>query len=165
MDHKYPPCTTEIGSLKPIAIKDLKVESHHRGSVLVARRIGRVSQTWVRLLASVQDQAGNACALTFWHHMRDVPAEEFLPKNCVLAIKEPYLSIEFRSFHPRADLPVESLLVVRVDHPADLVVLPASSSLMPTAFRTSSAAQTAMACKEQGNAAFASKRFLAAQRW
>lgn len=165
LDHNHYPCTTDIGSLKPITIADLKVETHHRGSVLHVRRTSAVSQTWGRLHAVVQDETGEACALTSWHHMRDVPADEFLPENCVIAVKEPYLSLDFRSHNPRADLRTTGALVIRIDRPTDLVVLPTSSSLIPTSFRTETPPPTALACKEKGNAAFRANRFLEAQRW
>lgn len=133
------------------------------------RRIGSVTQTWARLLFAIQDETGNTCLVTFNQHMRDVPAEEFIPKGAVVAIKEPFVHME--SSHPFKD-PKHSALrmqhmfwVVRVDHPADLVVLPPSDSLVPTDFRTSTTLETAIQWKEKGNVAFATRRFLEAQRW
>lgn len=65
-----------------------------RGRVLIARKIGVATQTWSRLLAGLQDENGNTCILIFPQHMRDIPAEEFIPEGATLAIKEPHLHVD-----------------------------------------------------------------------
>lgn len=35
----YPPCVEPLSSLKPIRLRDLKIETHHRGRILVVRTL------------------------------------------------------------------------------------------------------------------------------
>lgn len=104
--------------------------------------------------------------------MRDVPAEEFIPEGAVLAIKHPHLHID--SVHPARNAQghysdrelIDGMsCVIRVDHPADLVVLPASDGMVPSQWRPMTAPGNAISWKEQGNFAFAENRFLQAHRW
>jgi hypothetical protein len=147
----------------------LKLETHHRGTVLIARRIGVVTQTWSRLLAALQDESGNTYLLVFNQHMRDVSADEFVPKGATLAIKQPYFHVDM--VHPPQDTSDSAVnlksmfFVLRLDHPTDLVVLPPCDTLVPLQFRDATSVATAATWKEKGNAAFAKGRFLEARRW
>jgi len=147
----------------------LKVYTRPRGSVLIARKIGVAAQTWSRLLVGLQDETGNTCILIFNQHMRDIPAEEFIPESATLAIKEPYLHVDM--IHSPHDMSnnAENLksmfFALRMDHPGDLVVLPLRDTLVPSQFRTSNPVGTAASWKESGNVAFSSGRFLEAHRW
>ena len=128
-----------------------------------------MTQTWSRLLAALQDESGNTCLLVLNHHMRDVPADEYIPKGATLAIKEPYFHVD-RAHRPddtskNAAKAKSMFFVLRVDHPVDLVVLPPCDTLIPVQFRTTTSDDTAASWKEKGNAAFARGRFLEAQRW
>lgn len=40
--HPYPPCTVSLQDLQPMSLSDLRMETHHRGRVLVVRRIAPV---------------------------------------------------------------------------------------------------------------------------
>jgi hypothetical protein len=100
--------------------------------------------------------------------MRDIPAEEFIPEGTTLAIKEPYMHVDM--VHSPRDLDdhaVDSQSVffaVRVDHPADLVILPPCEQLVPVQFRTATSVGTAASLKERGNTAFTNGRVLEAHR-
>jgi hypothetical protein len=147
----------------------LKVHVRQRGYVLIARKIGVVTQTWSRLLAGLQDETGNTCILIFNHHMRDTPAEEFIPDGATLAIKEPYLHVDMVHSPHEMSSNAENLKSVffasRVDHPSDLVVSPICDTLVPSQFRNSSQVGTAASWKLKGNTAYANDRFLEAHRW
>lgn len=148
-----------------ISASSLKKEEHHRGSVLVVRRIGPIAQTRARLLAALEDENGHTIILTFYHQKRNVSAEEFLPKGAVLAVKEPYLhldSLQVSSTDNEADT---ACYVVRVDHPSDIIVLPFSDPLVPSKFFLETIISTAAAWKDAGNSSFKNKRFLDANRW
>ncbi|KAM0716330.1 hypothetical protein Q7P37_007775 [Cladosporium fusiforme] len=132
VDRPYHPCHLPPHALRKIPISDLKAEVHHLGSVLIVRRIGIIAQTWARLVAAVEDENGNTCFLTFYHHNRDVPAEEFMPEGAVLAIKQPYLRVDHA--HVTEQDPKAYFLCIRVDHPSDLVVLPVSDTSIPSKF-------------------------------
>lgn len=141
------------------------------GSVLIARRIGPASQTWTRLLFAVEDEAGKTSIVTFNQHPRDVLADEFIPEGAVVAIKEPYLHMDYINLkvdpatRDHAALSHSMFWVIRIDHPSDLVVLPAFHDSIPLRFHVAATPGTAMLWKEKGNVAFGKKRFLEAQRW
>lgn len=107
--------------------------------------------------------------LAFHQHMRDVAADEFIPKGATVAIKEPYLHVDM--VHPPQNTSNSAanyqsmFFLLRVDHPADLLVLPTCDTLIPLQFRITTSAGTAASWKDKGNAAFANGRFLEAQRW
>ena len=101
--------------------------------------------------------------------MRDVPADEYIPKGATLAIKEPYLHMDMTHTPHDTNGNTASLksrfFVLRVDHPADLMILSPCDMLVPLQFRTAHAVDPAATCKERGNAAFVQGRILEAQRW
>lgn len=149
-----------------VTIAELEFEIRRPGTVLIARRLGPTTQTWSRLLVGVEDEIGMSCVLTFNQHMRDVPAEEFVPEGAVLAIKEPHLHIDF--VHPsntEEDLSNRLFCVIRVDHPADLVVLSTLDDLVPQQWRAELIPESALSWKEHGNSAFSKDHFLQAHRW
>jgi hypothetical protein len=121
------------------------------------------------MLVALQDETGNTCMLIFTQHMRDVPADEYIPEGATLAVKDPYMHVDM--VHPPHDTSDGAnnlktmFFVLRVDHPADLVVVPPCDPLVPLRFRVATSVDTGAAWKEKGNAAFARGRFLEAQRW
>ena len=147
----------------------MKVRTYLRGSVLIARRIGVITQTWSRLLAGLQDETGNTCILIVSQHMRDIPAEEFIPEGATVAIKQPYLFVDMvHSPHEMSNNASNSksmFFALRVDHPADLIILPPCDALVPLPFRTATPVGTAASWKEKGNTAFTQGRYLEAHRW
>lgn len=125
-----------------------------------------MTQTWSRLLAALQDETGNTCLLVLNQHMRDIPADEYIPKGATLAIKEPYLHVDKAHDMGKNAAKAKSMFfVLRVDHPADLVVLPPCDTLVPVQFHTTASDDSAASWKEKGNAAFARGRFFEAHRW
>jgi hypothetical protein len=152
-----------------VNISDLKFHTILRGSVLIARRIGVPTQTWSRLLVGLQDETGNTCVLIFNHHMRDIPAEEFIPEGATLAIKQPYLHVDMvhspHEISNNAKNLKSMFFALRVNHPADLVILPPCDILVPSQFRTATSGGTAASWKESGNSAFTNGRYLEAHRW
>lgn len=101
--------------------------------------------------------------------MRDIPAEEFIPEGATLAIKQPHLHVDMvHSLHEtskNAKNLKSMFFALRVNHPADLVVLPPYDSLVPLQFCTTTSVGTAASWKESGNIAFTKGRFLEAHRW
>ena len=160
---------SDLSVFTQVNISDIRLATRQRGNVLIARRIGVVTQTWSRLLAALQDECGNTCLLVLNQHMRDVPADEYIPKGATLAIKEPYLHED--TAHRSHDTSKKEakfkskFFVLRVDHPSDLVVLPPCDMLVPVQFQTATSDETAASWKEKGNAACARGRFLEAHRW
>ena len=137
--------------------------------MLIARRIGAATQTWSRLLVGLEDETGNTCILIFNQHMRDIPAEEFIPEGATVAIKQPYLHVDMNHSPHEISNNAKNLksmfFALRVNHPADLVVLPPCDFLVPLQFRTATSVGTAASWKESGNVAFKNGRLLEAHRW
>lgn len=139
----YPPSIEPISSLKPILLRDLKLEIHHRGRVLIVKTFCepiRISS----IQNAVEDIQGAVDRLSVYNLPSASPMHRVLPKGAIVAVKEPY-------FKSTADGGV----VVRVDHPSDIVLLEPHDSLVPSQWqRGPKAAKTGSQLKEEGNTAF-----------
>lgn len=139
----YPPSIEPISSLTPILLRDLKLEIHHRGRVLIVKTFCepiRVSS----FQNAVEDVQGDVDRLSVYNLPPASPIDKVLPKGTIVAVKEPY-------FKATADGGV----MVRVDHPSDFVLLEPRDSLVPSEWRRApKAATTGSELKEKGNAAF-----------
>lgn len=139
----YPPSIEPKSSLTPILLHDLKLETHHRGRVLIVKTFCdpiRISS----IQNAVQDVLGAVDRLSVYNLPSASPLDRVLPKGAIVAVKEPY-------FKATADGGV----MVRVDHPSDIVLLEPHDSLVPPQWRTApKAAKTVSQLKEEGNTAF-----------
>lgn len=118
----YPPSTTPLAELRPIEISDLRLETHHRGKVLILRAIGHAHR-----IQSVQnafeDPTGNVDRLALYNEDPTIPAEELLPQGVVVAVKEPY-------YKATAD----GGYTIRIDHPSDMTVFHDVGPFVPLPF-------------------------------
>ncbi|CAK7221342.1 hypothetical protein SCUCBS95973_004462 [Sporothrix curviconia] len=153
----YPPCVLPLADLVPIGLRDLVLETVHRGRVLVVRTFCEPTRM-TAVQNAVEDQVSDVDRLNIYNFPPDADATDVLPRGVVFAVKEPY--------YKRA---ADGGVVVRVDHPSDLVVLKLGSSLIPAALESSSAASSrkmlppsAASLKESGNTAFKNKDWLLA---
>lgn len=140
----YLPSYETISSLVPILLHDLRLETHHRGRILIARTFCEP----VRLSAiqnGIEDIHGNVDRLSIYNLPSKTPFDRVLPKSAIVAVKEPY-------FKAAADGGV----MVRVDHPSDFVLLNPDDSLVPPQWRrkTSKASMSGSQMKIEGNKAF-----------
>jgi len=99
-------------SLAKIAIRDLRIQTHHLGKHLVVRVISKPLKS-TGILAVVKDAHGDAERLVL--HNQDpqdpkYPVDELLPEGSVIAIKQPYYHMIGQTQH-----------VIRVDHISDIV--------------------------------------------
>lgn len=139
----YLPSIEPISSLKPILLRDLRLEVHHRGRVLVAKTFCEPIQISA-IQNAIEDVEGNVNRLSIYNLPSATPLDKVLPQGAVVAVKEPY-------FKAAADGGV----MVRVDHPSDFVMLKASDSSVPPQWRTElKATMTASQLKDEGNTAF-----------
>ncbi|KHN95822.1 TPR domain-containing protein [Metarhizium album ARSEF 1941] len=147
----YLPCTTALSELHPMGLSDLRMETHHRGRVLRARRASPVVALKASSWAVVQGESvGDAERLEVFLH-KSKHGQELLDLGSVFLVKEPYYTLDSRG-EP----------VIRVDHPSDLVI--SAYSHGPESWRSTErdvtcATRTAAACKEEGNAALGKKDF------
>lgn len=139
----YPPSIEPISSLTPILLRDLKLEIHHRGRVLIVKTFCepiRVSS----IQNAVEDTQGAVERLSVYNLPSASPLNDVLPKGGIVAVKEPY-------FKATADGGV----TVRVDHPSDFVLLKPHDPLVPSQWKTGpQVALTECQLKEKGNTAF-----------
>ncbi|KAG6358541.1 hypothetical protein INS49_012058 [Diaporthe citri] len=139
----YPPSIEPISSLTSILLHDLKLETHHRGRVLIVKTFCepiRISS----IQNAVEDVQGSVDRLSVYNLPSASPMDKVLPKGAIVAVKEPY-------FKATAD----GSVMVRVDHPSDFVLLEPHDSLVPPQWRKGPKAARAMfQLKEEGNTAF-----------
>ncbi|KAJ2992462.1 hypothetical protein NUW58_g2161 [Xylaria curta] len=140
----YPPCTLPLSSLKPIHLRDLTLETQHRGRVLIVRTFSEPT-SMTSIQSAVEDEVGDVERLAIYNLLPTTAADRVLPLGVVVAIKEPY-------YKRTAD----GGLFVRVDHPTDFVPLKAGNSIIPPSLAagTTKASPSALRLKEDGNAAF-----------
>ncbi|KUI64225.1 N-lysine methyltransferase SMYD2-A [Cytospora mali] len=146
--HKYPPCTKPLSALEPISFCELGLWEHHRGRVLVVRTFCEPNLYRSSILNAIEDGKGDVDRVDLRTFPLTEPANTILPKDAVLAIKEPY----YKSGT------VDGCGLVRVDHPSDLILLKPGHGLIPSSWMSDTHTNpnlTAIQLKEKGNMAFA----------
>ncbi|CAK4021026.1 TPR domain-containing [Lecanosticta acicola] len=149
--HAYPPCILPLSGLRPILIDELRLETVHRGRVLVVRTFA--SPLHVQSVSSaVEDGDGNVDRISVYNFERGLKAEQVLPKGAVFAINEPYYKVA-----------VDGGYTIRVDHPTDIVHLREEDVLVPTGLRSkreeAGQEETSAQWKTKGNAAFGARDY------
>lgn len=139
----YPPCYKPLADLKPIPIGDLRLETHHRGRVLLVKtfchpfRLSSVQN-------AVEDVNGEVERLSIYNYPSAMPWERVLPKGAYVAIKEPYYKVT-----------ADGGVTIRVDHPSDFTILKPWDESLPGPWRSEKKSTTdADDLKRDGNAAF-----------
>lgn len=61
----YPPCITPVPNLRRIVIKDLQLETHHRGTYLLLRSITPPSRM-TAIIALMEDETGDVMLLQLY---------------------------------------------------------------------------------------------------
>ncbi|KAH8845485.1 hypothetical protein MCOR27_007106 [Pyricularia oryzae] len=148
----YPPCTLPLSTLVPIMIRDLRLETQHRGRVLIVRAFCHPTKL-TSIQNAIEDELGDVDRLAIYNLPQTVEPDAVLPQGAVVAIKEPY-------YKRTAD----GGLFVRVDHPSDFVRLRPGSSIIPDSLAThkTKADPSVLELKEDGNTAFKNGKFEAA---
>lgn len=140
----YDPCTLPLSSLVPIHLRDLTLETQHRGRVLIVRAFCEPN-SMVSIQNAVEDELGDVDRLAIYNLLPTTEANAVLPQGAIVAVKEPYykLTADGGSF-------------VRVDHPTDFVLLKPGNSIIPRRFdlRIKQIGQSATRLKEEGNSNF-----------
>ncbi|KAF5989743.1 SET MYND domain-containing protein [Fusarium bulbicola] len=108
---QYPPSTAKLADLQPMTIKDLRMETHHRGFSLSLRRVSPVSILQASSWAVVKDQSSSEVErLEVYLHTSQF-GDNALEIASDLIIKEPYYTL-----NSQGDC------TIRIDHPSDLIV-------------------------------------------
>lgn len=130
-----------LSDLKPITIPELILGTRHTGRALFVRTFGTARRN-VGVENAIEDIHGNVDRISIYNLPLSYSAQQLLPKQCVIAVKEPY-------YEATAD----GGYAVRVDHPSDLVHLPADSLVIPPQFCSQAVElhRSAQAWKDSGN--------------
>lgn len=62
----YPPSTASLSALKPLRIRDLRLETHHRGHFIALRCIPQPDQ-WVGIMALAEDEQKDVVPLDLYN--------------------------------------------------------------------------------------------------
>ncbi|KAF5574101.1 n-lysine methyltransferase SMYD2 [Fusarium pseudoanthophilum] len=108
---QYPPSTAKLADLQPIAIKDLEMETHHRGFSLALRRVSPVcilqASSWTVVKGQSSDEVER---LEVFLHTSQY-GDNALEVASDLVIKEPYYTLN-----------AQGECTIRIDHPSDLII-------------------------------------------
>lgn len=153
----YLPCIHTAKELDPIAISQMKMETHHRGKRVIVRPFIPPLRTVVALVTIIEDEEGTKARLQVWNQPSEtvVPARQTLRSGSCYLIKEPFVT---------ADPPGEYSL--RVDHPGDIFLLPPDHELIPAKWRNSADEALVGRSREmrmKGNDAVSKKRWAEAE--
>jgi len=117
----YDPSIAGKTELRSILIKDLKLETHHRGYYLLVQCVTPPNRM-TAIIVIVEDETGDTVMLQVYNQERnhERPPSEVLDKGVILLIKEPYFKIMASSGYG-----------LRVDHVSDLIRVDRPNSLVP----------------------------------
>jgi hypothetical protein len=153
----YPPAVAPLAGLKQTFVKDLQLETHHRGNYLLVRSITPPNKM-TAIMAIVVDERGDAVMLQLYHqdYKSDRPATSVIKQNDVLLVKEPYLKVM-----------ADGGYGLRVDHLSDLVCIEARDERMPKQWspRVLNMGKTADCWKLEGNDAMRKHQYWIAIEW
>lgn len=150
----YKPCITPLDELKPTRIRNLGLETHHRGSYLLVRAL-TPPRRMTAIMAIVEDENGDAIPLQLYQQPDEKfrPATSVIMKNDVYLVKEPY-------FKATSD----GSYGLRVDHVSDIIRLDEHHDLLPEKWKPTvlDIGKTADDWKLEGNVAMERKHYWAA---
>jgi len=150
----YLPCNSPFSDLTKVMIKDLLLETHHRGSYLLLRSITPPDRM-TAIMAIVEDEKKDVIMLQLYHQEEENEraTEEILEEGKVLIVKEPYLKLMSDGDYG-----------IRVDHLSDVIYLPMYDERVPKSWQQRFAEHgvSASALKTKGNDFFNDFKYQAA---
>jgi hypothetical protein len=91
----YPPCTSHLADLEPALLSELRLNSHHRGKVLLVKFIGILDTTWKNTIAAIEDISGDVELLNLhFVCMNKTPSLTWPRLGSWMAIKDPFFTVE-----------------------------------------------------------------------
>lgn len=151
----YQPCIHAASKLNPIAISQMKPETHHRGNRIVVHVSILSNHTLGLVRAVVVDEKGTHGFLQLYHQLSEAagPAEQFLRLGRCYLIKEPFLNAV-----------IDGVRSLRVDHPSDILLLSLDHELLPAKWRkTEPVAAGSRDMRMKGNDAVGKMRWTEAE--
>lgn len=154
--YPYRPSVTPLADLKPMTISELRLETHHKGRVLIVRTFTPAVRV-TSVQTAIEDGNLDVNQMCVCNVDLDARAADVLPKGAIFAIKEPYYISG-----------PENGYIVRIDHPSDLHRLTPAHPQVPFAFAPrvleldAKADDVAFGFKADGNTAYKKKKYLSA---
>ncbi|KAH7375198.1 TPR domain protein [Plectosphaerella cucumerina] len=146
-----------MDSLDDIAIGDMRLEGHHRGTKTVVRVLTYGCRSDVAAVKGiVEDQNGTAIILQLCHQPEEdvVPAKEIMRPGDVFVVKEPFFEANTTGDY-----------TLRVDHLGDLVRLDGDfEDRIPSKWKRAPVTQTSTELRNEGNQAVKGERWAEAHR-
>ncbi|KAJ5384888.1 Tetratricopeptide-like helical [Penicillium concentricum] len=118
----YPPCLAPLKGLNKIMVKDLLLETHHRGSYILLRSITQADKV-AAITVIVEDEQNHAIPLQMLNEKLRCQ-DGSVDKGQILLVKEPYLTLTFDAEYG-----------VKVDHVSDIMFISMSDKMVPSAWR------------------------------
>ncbi|KAF1992805.1 hypothetical protein P154DRAFT_594844 [Amniculicola lignicola CBS 123094] len=145
MPAAYPPCTSSVSSLQSIMIKDLCLEIHHRGKLLLLRAITPPDRL-TGIICLVEDEDEGVATLQIYQQDEETvrKATQIVDVGTILLVKEPYFKTMANGEYG-----------LRVDHLSDLVEVDEDAAIVPQTWRLRRSGKgiSADSLKLEGNAA------------
>lgn len=150
----YYPSVAASSELKKALIKDLTLETHHRGSYILVRAV-TPTHRMTAIMAVVEDERGDVFVLQLYNQEKDLATDGRLVEGTVMLIKEPYLKIM-----------ADGNCGLRVDHLSDIRFIPEYDPLVPSVWRDRPEDHaSAMFWKTKGNGLFDKAAYYLAIDW
>ena len=139
----YLPSIKSLKDLKQTFIKDLKLETHHRGSYILLKAV-TPPRRMAGILTVVEDEKDEVVWMQIYQqeHEEVRSAREIISPDSVIIVKEPYFKI------------TSDCYALRADHVSDLIWLTEDDDLVPECWRPRimEIGQTAIDWKQGGDA-------------
>ena len=151
----YLPCITPIADLRPITIRDLQLEIHHRGRCIFVRSITPPCRM-TAIMAVVEDELGDVLKIQLYQQVDEDErsATDIIDVGTILLLKEPFFKVMGDGEYG-----------LRVDHLSDVVAIDNTDDRVPKAGRHKVIEmQDSTELKASGNSAMGEKRYWAAIR-
>lgn len=147
----YLPCSTSTAELKPVAIKNLQLETHHRGTYLLLRSI-TLPYRMRAIMAVMEDENEDVILLHLYQQEdeSDRSAADIINIGTVLLVKEPYFKVMGDGEYG-----------IRVDHRSDVIHLKRDDARIPKVWqpRLIEIQLSAESLKTQGNRSMGEKKY------
>ncbi|OQD61514.1 hypothetical protein PENPOL_c016G08758 [Penicillium polonicum] len=140
----YPPCHTPFSKLNKVMIKNMCLETHHRGRHLLIRTVTQ-ADTMTAVMAIVEDEDGTVLMLQLYNQEQELSNAHNLREGTVLVVKEPYVKVM-----------ADGDYGIRVDHLSDVWFVPEFDDLVPLSWRkrVTQSDESAFSWKEKGSEHF-----------
>jgi hypothetical protein len=147
----YLPCTKALDKLEQMKVKELRLETQHRGKYLLVKSL-TPSRRMGAIMAIVEDEDEECVLLQLYgrEHENDRRASEILTEGMTMAIKKPYFKTNCTGGYG-----------VRADHVGDILWLSYHDELVPAKWGPAFLAmdKPALKWKDEGDEAMRERKY------